>query len=144
MNYELVSLFDIPLLGKTWKLNKNFTGKHLCWSLFLIKLQACKRLLLTISKKINKFFCIQPSSCNSNSYNSKNHLNRRNSVVPSEFTSKFFYESSYNSNSHNSKNHLNRTDYLVPWTIFCHVLNFDLKNSFSLLVSDREDIFECF
>ena len=30
---------------------------------------------------------IQLNSCNSNSYNSKNDLNRRNSLVPSEFTS---------------------------------------------------------
>ena len=31
---------------------------------------------------------IQLNSCNSNSYNSKNDLNRRNSLVPSEFASK--------------------------------------------------------
>ena len=32
----------------------NFTGKHLCWRLFLIKLQAfCEHLLTTASKKIN-------------------------------------------------------------------------------------------
>ena len=62
------------------------------------------------------------NSCNSDSYNSKNHLNRRNSLVSSEFTRKTLKESSYNSNSNNSKNHLNRTDHLVPWTIFHHVI----------------------
>ena len=29
---------------------------------------------------------IQLNSCNSNFYNSKNHLNRKNYLVPSEFT----------------------------------------------------------
>ena len=54
---------------------------------------------------------------NSNSCNSKN-LNRTNSSVLSEFTSKPLQENSFNSNSHNSKNHLNRTNFCVPWTYF--------------------------
>ena len=61
---------------------------------------------------------VQLNSCNSNSYNSKDHLNRTNYSVPSEFTSKPLQENSFNSNSHNSKNHLNRTDSWVPWTYF--------------------------
>ena len=52
---------------------------------------------------------MQLNSCNSNSCNSKDHLNRTNSSVPSEFTSKPSQENSFNLNSHNSKNHLNRT-----------------------------------
>ena len=65
---------------------------------------------------------IQLNPCNSNSYNSKNHQNRRNSLVPSEFASKPLKERPQNLNSHNSKNNLNRTDYLVPWTIFYYVI----------------------
>ena len=57
---------------------------------------------------------LQLNSCNSNSYNSKDHLNRTNSSVPSEFTSKPLQENSFNSNSHNSKNYLNRTNFWVP------------------------------
>ena len=41
---------------------------------------------------MKKFSCqkgyIQLNSCNSNSYNSNNHVNRTNSSVPSDFTSK--------------------------------------------------------
>ena len=61
---------------------------------------------------------IQLNSCNSNSCNSKDHLNRTNSSVLSEFTSKPLQENSFNSNSHNSKNHLNRTNFRVTWTFF--------------------------
>ena len=61
---------------------------------------------------------LQLNSCNSNSCNLKNHLNRKNSLVLSEFTSKPLQENSFNSNSHNSKNHLNRTNFSVLWTYF--------------------------
>ena len=61
---------------------------------------------------------LQWNSCNSNSCNSKDHLNRINSSVTSEFTSKALQENSFNSNSHNSKNHLNQTHFWVPWTYF--------------------------
>ena len=43
---------------------------------------------------------------------------RRNSLVPSEFTSKPLYKSSYNLNSHNSENHLNGTEYLEDVRLF--------------------------
>ena len=80
---------------------------------------------------------LQLNSCNSSSYISKNHLNRRNCLVPSEFASKPLWESSYNLNSYNSKNHLNPTDYLVLWTIFYHIIQISiLKIHFSLFVSD--------
>ena len=69
---------------------------------------------LTLWKQLN--------SCNSDSCNSRNHLNRRNCLVPSGFTSKTLKESSYNSKFYNSKNHLNRTDHFVPWTIFYHAI----------------------
>ena len=64
---------------------------------------------------------LQLNSCNSNSGNSKNNLNRTNSSVLPEFTSKPskpLQEKSFNSNSHNSKNHLNRTNFWAPWTYF--------------------------
>ena len=63
-------------------------------------------------------FKLQLNSCNSNSCNSKDHLNQTNSSVPSEFTSKLLQENSFNSNSHNSKNHVNRTNFGVSWTYF--------------------------
>ena len=66
-------------------------------------------------------FYIQLNPCNSNSYNSKDHLNRTNSSVPSEFTSNPLQENSSNSNSHNSKNHLNQKNFWVPGRIFHHV-----------------------
>ena len=62
------------------------------------------------------------NSCNSNSYNSKSHVIRTDSVVPSEFTLKTLQENSYNSNPCNSKNHVNRTDFPVPWRNFHHVI----------------------
>ena len=65
---------------------------------------------------------LQLNSCNSNSCNSKDHLNRTNSLVPTEFTSKHLQETSFNSNSHNSKNHLNRTSFGFPGRIFHHVI----------------------
>ena len=43
----------------------------------------------------------------SNSCNSKNHLDRTNLLVPSEFPIHLSYENFYNSNSYNSKTHLN-------------------------------------
>ena len=61
-------------------------------------------------------FYIQLNPCNSNSYNSKDHLNRTNSSVPSEFTSKPLQENSFNSNSYNLKDPLNRTNIWFPWT----------------------------
>ena len=61
---------------------------------------------------------IQLNSCNLNSCNSKNHLNRTNSSVLSEFIRKPLQENSFILNSHNSKNHLNRTNIWVPWTYF--------------------------
>ena len=61
---------------------------------------------------------VQLNSCNSNSYNLKDHLNQTNSSVLSEFTSKPVQENSFNSNSHNSKNHLNQTNVWVHWTDF--------------------------
>ena len=63
-------------------------------------------------------FVLQLNSCNSNSYNSKNHLNRKNSSVLSEFNSNPLQENSFNSDAHNSKNHLNQTNVWVPWTYF--------------------------
>ena len=54
---------------------------------------------------------IQLNSCNSNSRNSKDHLNGTNSSVPSEFTGTPLQENSFNSNSHNSKNHLHRINF---------------------------------
>ena len=65
---------------------------------------------------------IQLNSCISNSCNSKNHLNRTNSSVLSEFNSKPLQENSFNSNSHNSKNHLNRTNFWSPGRIFHRVI----------------------
>ena len=65
-------------------------------------------------KRVN----IQLNSCNSNCYNSKDHLNRTNSLVLSEFTSKPLQENSFHSNSHYSKNHLIRTNVWVPWSYF--------------------------
>ena len=61
---------------------------------------------------------LQLDSCNSNSCNSRDHLNRTNFSVPSEFTNKPLQENSFNLNSHNLKNHLNRTNFWVPWTYF--------------------------
>ena len=72
-------------------------------------------------KKILEYFIngdVQLNSCNSNSFNSKDHLNRTNYLVPSKFTRKPLQENSFNSNSHNSKNHLNRTNFSVLWTYF--------------------------
>ena len=54
---------------------------------------------------------------------------RRNSLVPSEFTSKPLYKSSYNLNSHNSKNHLNGTEYLEDIRLF----EFSNSNDFNPL-----------
>ena len=76
------------------------------------------RSILSFSLLLWCLYEIQLNSCNSNSCNSKDHLNRTNSLVPLEFTSKLLQESSFNSNSHNSKNHLNRTNCWVPWTYF--------------------------
>ena len=59
------------------------------------------------------------NSCNSNSCNSKDHLNWRNSSANSEFTSKPLQENSFNSNSHNSKNHVNRTNF---WFLVFHLV----------------------
>ena len=73
--------------------------------------------------------CIQLNSCNSNSCNSKNHLNRTNSLVLSEFTSKPLQENSFNSNSHNSKNHLNRTNFRSTRRIFHHVIRILVSES---------------
>ena len=70
---------------------------------------------------------LQLNSCDSNSYNSKNNLNRRNCLVPSEFISTPLQESSYYLKSHNSKNHLNAGQFFLS----CNS-NFDLKNSFFL------------
>ena len=61
---------------------------------------------------------VQLNSCNSNSCNSKDNLNRTNSSDPSKFTSKPLQENSFNLNSHNSINHLNQTNFWVPWTYF--------------------------
>ena len=123
--------------------NSDFTSSDISlWSdgkdivfVWLIK----SRLVLTIySNWINgdsilaKYFArwyeavpmleIQFNSCNSNSYNSKEHLNRTNSSVPSEFTSKPLQENSFNSNSHNSKNHLNWTNFGSLGRISHHVI----------------------
>ena len=57
---------------------------------------------------------IQLKSCNSNSYNSNTHVNRKGFSVPSEFTLKTLQENSFNSNSHYSKTDVNRTDFQVP------------------------------
>ena len=65
---------------------------------------------------------LQLNSCNSNSYNSKTHIIRTDSVVPSEFTLKTLQENSYNSNPCNSKNHVNRTYFSVLWRNFNHVI----------------------
>ena len=63
-------------------------------------------------------FLIRLNSLNSNSCNSKGHLIRTNSLVPSEFSNKPLQENSFNSNAHNSKNHLNRTNFLDPLDVF--------------------------
>ena len=36
---------------------KNFTGKHLCWSIFLIKLQTCGSVLKNICKRLLLQLC---------------------------------------------------------------------------------------
>ena len=69
------------------------------------------------------------NTCNSNSHNSKNHLNQRIGLVPSEVTSKSMKGPII-------RNHLNRTDYLVSGRFLSYNANFDIKNTFSLLVSD--------
>ena len=66
----------------------------------------------------NRLVYIKLNSCNSNSWNSKDHLNRTNSLVPSQFISKPLKESSFDSNSLNSKNRLNGINFWVPWTYF--------------------------
>ena len=73
---------------------------------------------------------IESSSCNSNSCNSKNHLDRTNWLVPSEFSIKLLHQDSYNSNSHNSKTHLNRSVWWVPSAIFGHVIRISAKKMF--------------
>ena len=65
---------------------------------------------------------IQYSSCNSNSCNSKNHLEWKCSLVPSEFPIKLSHQYSYNSNSHNSKTNLSRNVWWVPSAIFDQVI----------------------
>ena len=72
---------------------------------------------------------LQLNSCNSNSCNLKNHLNRTNSLVLSEFTSKPLQENSFNSNSHNSKNHLNRTNFRSTRRIFHHAIRILVSES---------------
>ena len=64
-----------------------------------------------LSSGCNLAFNMQLNSCNSNSCNSKDHLNWTTSSVPSEFTSKPLQENSFNSNSHNSKNYLDQTNF---------------------------------
>ena len=66
------------------------------------------------------------NSCNSNSCNLKDHLNRTNSLVPSKFTSKPLQENSFNSNSHNSKNHAN---FRSRGRIFHHVIRILVSES---------------
>ena len=78
----------------------------------------CLDLPLLHSNFLTGVNSLQLNSSNSNSCNSKDHLNRTNSSVHSEFASKILQEKSFNSNSHNSKNHLNRTNFWVPWTYF--------------------------
>ena len=68
------------------------------------------------------FLYVQLNSCNSNSYNSKPHVIRTDSEVPSEFTLKTLQENSYNSNPCNSKNHVNRTVFPVPSRNFHYVI----------------------
>ena len=48
---------------------------------------------------------LQFYSCHLNSYNSEDHLNRTNSLVPSEIINKLSQENSFILNSHFSKNH---------------------------------------
>ena len=49
--------------------------------------------------QVGQNFVIQLKPSNSNFCNSENHLNRTNSSVPSEFTSKPLQENSFNLNS---------------------------------------------
>ena len=72
---------------------------------------------------------LQLNSCNLNSCNSKDHLNRTNSLVATEFTSKTLQGNSFHSNSHNSKNHLYRTSFWILWTYFS-----SCKSNFSFRV----------
>ena len=51
--------------------------------------------------QVGESFVIQLNPCNSNFCNSKNHLNRTNSSVPSKFTSKALQEKCFNWNSQN-------------------------------------------
>ena len=113
-----------------WYVSK--ASKPIKWSWFFkaLKYQITLKLLFyhlpnNIHATSFWYFCwcqelatLQLNSCNSNSCNSKGQLNRANSSVPPEFTSKPLQENSFNSNSHNSKNHLNRTNVWVSWTYF--------------------------
>ena len=74
--------------------------------------------LLEKDNEMLYYYVIQLNPCNSNSCDSKDHLNRTNSSVHLEFTSKLLQENSFNWNSHNSRNHLNRTNFGVPWVYF--------------------------
>ena len=66
------------------------------------KRAACQTLKLYILTQMYK----QYAPCNSNTYNLKNQLNRRNASFPSGILYKLSYESSYNSNSQNPKNYI--------------------------------------
>ena len=61
-----------------------------------LKLKKCQTYA-TCWLQVGQNFVIELNPCNSNFCNSKDHLNRTNSSVPSEFTSKPLQENSFNS-----------------------------------------------
>ena len=70
----------------------------------LMSPECSKHQVLSLAK-----ICLQQSSCNSNFCNSKNYLEWRNLLVPSDFPIKLSHQDSYNSNSDYSKTYLNRS-----------------------------------